>query len=451
MTDPVTAKYAKHVNPAFVDLLGTFGYGRVFVRGEGCFLVDDQGRRYLDALAGFGATNLGHNHPKLLTRVRDFLDSGLPNLVHTGPQPLAADLAERLSQRSGLEVALFTSSGAEAVEAGMKVARAATGRAGFLSCEGGFHGTNLGTLSIMHGKRWRGPFEPLLAGCERVPFGDLAAASKALATKRFAAFVVEPILGEGGVIVPPAGWLAEVAAACKASGTLLVVDEVQTGMGRTGTLFAVQPSGVVPDVLVLAKSLGGGLVPIGAALVSADLHQRAYGKPDRFDLHSSTFAGNALACACALATLDILDEEQLIANAERRGRQLCDGLRTRLAGHPLVREVRGAGLLVGIELGPATDSFASRLSAPLVRTVAREVFGQWLALRLLEAGIVAQPASQQWDVLRLEPPLTIDEAGITAIIDAVGAILDEYRSTPPVLADVAKRLGEQWRRGWTFR
>jgi putrescine aminotransferase len=448
---PAVAKYARHVNPAFVKLLGLFGYGRLFVRARDVWVWDHGGRQYLDFLAGFGSANVGHNHSRLRERLRAFLDEEALNLCHVGPSAHAAELAEALAELADpLTVCLFASGGGEAVEAGLKLARAATGRAGFLYCRGGFHGTNLGTLSVMGEERMRRPFEPLLAGCERVPFADLAALKGPLATRRFAAFLVEPVQCEAGVVLPPAGYLAEAQELCRRSGTLLVLDEVQTGLGRTGTMFAYQAEGFVPDVLVLAKALSGSLAPVSAALVRPELHARAYGATDRFDLHGSTFAGNALSCVTALETLRVLADEDLIANSNARGAELLARLRERLAGHPLVREVRGRGLLVGVELGPTDTGLLNRLSPALVELVSRKAFGQWVALRLLERGIICQPASQQWNVLKLEPPLTARSEHVGQLVEALGEVLDEYRGVAPVVKDVTERLLRQFLAGWKF-
>ncbi len=447
---PAVARYARHVNPAFVRLLGVYGYGRLFVRARDVWVWDSTERQYLDFLAGFGAVNIGHNHPRLRQCLHAFLDTEALNLCHVGPSAHAADLAEKLAGLAGpLQVCLFSSSGAEAVEAGLKLARAATGRAGFLYCRGGFHGTNLGSLSVMGPTRLRRPFEPLLAGCTAIPFGDLDRLRQELAGKRYAAFLVEPILGEGGVVLPPPGYLAEACDLCRRHGTLLVLDEVQTGLGRTGRLFACQGEGITPDVLVLGKSLGGSLAAISATLTTAELHHRAYGSMGRFDLHSSTFGGNALACAAALETLNIIEDEGLTARSRERGGQLLASLQKRLAGHPLVRQVRGAGLLVGVELGP-TDDLLGRVAPWLVEQVARGVLGQWLALRLLEAGVIVQPASQCWNVLRLEPPLTVQPAQVEQVVETLGNILDEYRGLGRLLQDVGARLGRQMLAGWRF-
>jgi putrescine aminotransferase len=450
VANAAVARHARHVNPAFVRLLGRLGYGRVFVRAQGVHLWDSAGRRYLDLLSGFGSANVGHSHPRLLARLKRLLDEEPVHLLHVGPSPHAAELAERLAALSGLDVALFSSSGGEGVEAAMKLARAATGRTGFVYCDGGFHGTGLGALSLMGERRMRRPFEPLLAGCQAVAFGDVAALERALAARTAAAFVVEPIQAEAGVRLPRAGYLQEAQELCRRHGSLLVLDEVQTGLGRTGCLFACQREGVVPDVLVLAKSLSGGIAPIAATLTRRELHARAYGSRARFDLHGSTFAGNALSCAAALETLHILEDERLPERSAALGERWLLRLRERLAGHPLVRDVRGRGLLLGIELGPTDAGLLNRAAPFVVRRMARDVFGQWVALKLLEAGFLVQPAAHAWNVVRLEPPLTIGEDELDAATDALAGVLHEYRGLAALSRDVLARLRAQRRRRWEF-
>lgn len=447
---PAVQQYARHVNPAFVKLLGVFGYGRLLTRAKDVWVWDHAGREYLDLLAGFGSVNLGHNHPRLLERLRRYLTEDALQFVHVGPSPHAAALAARLAEVSGLDVALLSSSGAEAVEGGIKLARAATGRSGVVSCVGGYHGTSLGTLSIMGSPRMRAPFEPLLPGCVQVPWGDLPALERALRPRTAAAFVVDPFNCEVAAAPPPPGYLAAAQDLCRRHGTLLVLDEVQTGLGRTGTLFAYQAEGFVPDVLALAKSLSGGVVPVGATLTRADLLQRAYGTTDRFDLHNSTFGGNGLACAAALETLDIVEQQGLARASAERGADLLARVRARLAGHPLVKDVRGRGLLVSIELGPTEQGWLNRLAPALVRAVSRQVFGQWAAVKILERGVIVQPATQHWDVLKLEPPLTIQPPEVERAVAALGDVIDEYRGVGPLVNDVVERLGAQFMAGWAF-
>ena len=445
---PAVAKYARHVNPAFVELLNVLGYGRLYARARDVWIWDDRENRYLDCLAGFGCVNLGHNHPRLAQRLEGFLRAQPLNHFHVGPSPFMAELAELLAQSTAepLEVTLFCNSGAEAVEAGMKLARAATGRRKFVYCTGGYHGTSLGTLAVMGDGRKRQAFEPSLVDTVEIAFGDPASLRQALSGRDVAAFVVEPVQGEGGVRLPPREYLKEAQALCRRLGTLLILDEVQTGIGRTGTLFAhegaQESEGMVPDVLVLAKALGGGLASIGVALTSRELHRKAYGSMDRFDWHSSTFGGNSFSCVAAIETLRILKDENLAANAAARGGQLIARLREKLAGHPFVKEIRGRGLLVGIEIGPTQSGWMNRLAPSLVALASRKVFGHWMSLKLLERGIVCQPAALRWDVLKVEPPLTIREAEVGSFVDAVVEIFEEYRDLPKLLADVARRLAK---------
>lgn len=450
--EAVTRRYAEHVNPSLVQLLGALGFGRVFVRASGCTLWDARGRAYLDFLAAFGAVPLGHNHEGLREALHRALDEDLAHLVHTGPQPKSADLAFALAERMPeLPVALLSLSGSDAVESAIKLARSATRRAGILCCEGGFHGLGLGALSIVGPSRFREPVEPLLPGVSRVPFGDLGAAEQALRSRSFAIFLLEPILAEGGVVLPPEGYLREVAALCRKHGTVFALDEVQTGLGRTGTLFACQREAVIPDVLVIGKALGGGLLPVSAAMTTRDWHQRAF-SGERFDLHGSTYAGYALGSALGLAVLEAIDTQGLVARADSLGARLRDGLGRRLDGHPFVKEVRGRGLLVGIELGPTGSGLLSRLAPGAVAALSERAFGQWVALCLLELPrpILMQPASQRWNVLRLEPPLTVEPADIDYAIEAVGGVLDRYRDLGPLLSDLTARLGRQWWNGGMF-
>lgn len=448
---PAIRLYAEHVNPAFVRLLGTLGYGRVFTKARGMIVRDADGREYLDFLAGFGAINLGHNHEKLVDALSRALRDEVPNVLHVGPQAYAGELGARLAALvPELPMALFANSGGEAIEAAMKLARGATGRPGYVYCDGGYHGTGLGNLSVMGHARFRAPFEPLLSGCVAVPFGDLDALERAL-RERPAAFIVEPIQAEAGVRIPPDGYLLEAARLCRERGTLLVLDEVQTGLGRTGKMFAFQHEpGFLPDVLVLGKSLGGSIVPISVALTTRELHEKVLGTMQSFDLCGSTFSGNAFACRAALATLDILEEERLSENAAMVGARMRRQLDRALGDHPFVRSVRGRGLLLGVELGPTQGGFLGKLKKKAVEKVSEAVFGQWLAVRLLEEGILAQPASQAWNVLRLEPPLVVDEEQADRCVDTVARILREYDDLTSLVSDVGKRLGRQALTGWGF-
>jgi putrescine aminotransferase len=283
-----------------------------------------------------------------------------------------------------------------------------------------------------------------------VPFGDRDALAAVLKKERIAGVLLEPIQGEAGVVIPPDDYLREAQGLCREHGALIMLDEVQTGLARCGTLFAYQNLIDAPDVLILGKALGGGLIPISATLTTRELHQRAYGSMWKFDLHGSTYSGNALACRVALEVLAMIDDDELAARSNRLGERLVHGLRRRLDGHPLVRDVRGRGLLVGLELGPTGKGVVQRLLPSMVEGLSRQVLGQWLSLRMLERGYICQPASQQWNVLKLTPPLSVNENEIDDAIATIGAVLDDYRKLRPLLADVSRRLGSQWLDGWGF-
>jgi putrescine aminotransferase len=439
------------VNPAFIRLLGMLGYGRVMTRARGGTIWDAEGRAYQDFLAGFGTNAFGHSPPALVSALRAALDEDLPNVLHTGPQSWAARLGGAFARRvPHLGMCLLSLSGGEAVEAALKLARASSGRGHLVYAGGGFHGTGFGNLSVMGHARWQRPFQPLLPACTAVPYGDLGALEHVLARHKTAAFLVEPIQAEAGVVLPPSGYLVGAQALCRKRGALMILDEVQTGMGRTGKLFAFQHEpGLQPDVVVAGKALGGGLLPVSATLTTRDLVEKAYGSMTKFDLHGSTYAGYALGCRVALAVLDAIDDA-VLARVLAQGDALQRGLRDRLAGHPFVRTIRGAGLLVGIELGPTGDGPVDRATAGVKELVAKQVFGQWLAIRLLERGFLCQPASQQWNVLKLTPPLDVDEASVGAMVDAVASVLGEYASLGPLLADVAKRFSKQLANGGAF-
>lgn len=447
-----TQKFAAHVNPSLVKLLGAVGHGRVYTRGRGTKLWDSEGDEYLDAYAAAGTTILGHNPDKLLERLRAMLGDDVPGRVH-GIDAHAATLGAELARlTTPLTRCAFSTTHSDAIDSAMKLARAATRRKGFVHCKGAHHGTTLGPLSIMGHGRLRDPFEPLVPQCYETVFGDLAALEKVLAERKPAAFFVEPIQAEAGVIVPRPGYLFEARALCKKHDVLFVLDEAQTGLGRTGSMFAWQREDFVPDMLVVGEALGGGLVPIAAIATTPEVHDRAYGRINRFDLHGSPFSGWSLPCRVATATLRILEEDRLVEAADERGEQLIERLRDVVADHPFVRSVRGRGLLVGLELGlttPKSSGLFSRILPGLASVVSKRVLGQWLAIRLLEHGIVCQPATLQWNVLKIEPPLTITAPEVDQIVDSIVAVLKQHTELLPLLTDVGQRLGSQLLSNWS--
>jgi putrescine aminotransferase len=329
--------------------------------------------------------------------------------------PLAGRLARALAELTpgDLTYSFFANSGTEAVEGALKLARAATGRAKIVATLDAYHGKTIGALSASGREAFKTPFHPLLADVEHVPYGDDSSLDEAL--RGAAAFIVEPVQGEGGINVPPAGYLARAREACDRHGALLIADEVQTGLGRCGFLFACERDGVVPDVMVLAKGLSGGVVPIGAFVARPSAWNAAYGKAPL--IHTSTFGGNPLACAAALAALEVLRDEHLVANARARGEQLLAGARRIASEYPsVVREARGLGLLAGIEL-------------------TSEGYGGTIVPEMLKAGVTAAWTLNQQRVIRLEPPLIVTAAeidrGLAALRGGVHVAAERLGSLSP--------------------
>lgn len=403
--------YVRHVAPFRGFVLNRLGIDKTFVRGAGCYLYDDEGRRYSDFVAQYGAVPFGHDPAPIWTALGAMRASGEPNLAAMSMLPAAGALAEALLAvaPSGLNHVIFGNSGAEAVEIALKLARSSTHRRGVLSTRDAFHGLTLGGLSATGRPFYQQDFGAPVPGFDFVPFGDLSALEQALAANPefYAAFVVEPIQGEGGIHVAPPGYLAQAHALCRRYGVLFVVDEVQTGLGRTGDLFACEYEGIHPDVLVVAKALGGGLMPIGACLSTA----AAYA--DLFDLrHSSTFAGNALACRVGLAALDVLtgDDGRLIGDVKRRGAALFTalaGLRAEFGD--VISDIRGRGLMLGVELD--LDGLAQRQCGLLACLHEAGMLLQLVTSYLLNVEQIRIAAAIGGEcVLRIEPPLVVDDA-----------------------------------------
>ena len=349
--------------------------------------------------------------------------------------PLASALAAALAGVTPglLQKTFLCNSGAEAVEAALKLSRAATRRPGLLYCGNSFHGKTFGALSVTGRARYQDPFRPLLPGCRAVPFGDLNALDEAVRSRRFAAFIVEPIQGEGGIIVPPQGYLREAQRLCHDTGTLLVLDEVQTGLGRTGYLFAAEHDGVEPDVMVLAKSLGGGIMPIGACIATDEIWQRAYGSRERCLLHTSTFGGNSRACAVALKTLEVLAREDLPGQARRKGERFLAQLRTLAGESALIKEVRGRGLMVGIDLQASGRNLAPRQM--------QDYLGAAICGLLLEEhGIITAFALNNPNTIRFEPPLIVSDEQLDFAVESLADILRRHRSLGRAAFALGRRL-----------
>src|SRR5919198_1213948 len=425
---------ARHLDSSLVDVLRILGFDKQYVSAQGSYLYDSAGRPHLDFHTGEGFASLGHNHPDVRDALQATLAADLADGVQIHYSALAGMLAEELSRRlpDGLDAVFFASTGAEAVDSAMKFARAATGRPRLLSCDSSFHGVTLGPLSLVGDEFFKEGFGPLLPGCERVPFGDLSRLEAQLRTKDVAAFIVEPIQGRM-VTLPQGGYLQAAQALCRRYGTMFVVDEVQTGLGRTGAWFALEHWGLEPDVVLVGKALSGGYVPVSAMVTRRDVYQKAVGTLERSYVHQSTFGRNRLSMAAGLAALRVIERDGLVECAARMGTLLRDGLAELRQRYEMIGEVRGSGLMIGIEL-QAPRSRAAQLGTRLLRMASEGLFPQLVVIPLhRDHGVITMAAGKN-DVIKLLPPLTLSEPEALSFLDA----LDQ------VLADCSGAASKNW-------
>ena len=437
--------YARHVNPQFVRMLRTIGFDRTWSRADGPYIFDSDGRRYLDMNGGFGMFNVGRNNPRIREALVQLLDLNTPGSVQLGvslfPGLLAEELVRRLPAR--LERVLFTSSGTEAVEAALKLGRAAAGRSRVLSAEKGFHGLTLGSLSANGGPEWSERFGPLLPEFGRVPFNDLGALETELRREDVALFLVEPVQGKG-VNLPDPGYLEGAQGLCRRYGTLFCVDEVQTGFGRTGRMFALEHWGLEPDIVTVSKALSGGYVPVGACVMSKAVYDSVFDSLEHALSHGSTFAPNDLGMAAGLATLNELDEQDLVERSARLGKLLLERTRPLAERYEVVREVRGLGLMWAIEFQePAGGSRSWRL----LERRQPGIFSQLVAVPLFsDHAILIQTAGHNMNVLKGIPSLTVSEEDVEHFTSALEQTLQRAQKIPSAMmrfALKAARAGRQ--------
>ena len=423
--------YQDRVNPQWVRLLDVLQMNARYTRCEGTELFTDDGRLILDFLSGYCVHNVGHNHPAVIAAIREELESCGPAMIQTHVAERAGELAEKLCQRAGgkLTKAFFASSGSEGIEAAIKLARAYTGRAGLLYADGAFHGLTCGALSLMGDSFWREGFGPMLPGTEAIPFDDLDALEKKLSTKKFAAFIVEPIQSEAGIRVPHPRYFRAAQDLCRSYGTLLVLDEVQTGMYRTGPFLAAQRYAVQPDMVVLAKAMSGGLIPVGAVLMTDGVYDATYGSLRRAIIHTSTFSENGLAMRAALATLEVLEREKLGDRALEMGHNLQERLAETLRGYEMVKDVRGEGLLLGIEFA-APKTLRLRIPFEAFMRIHPAMFGQIVVMRMFrDHGILTQICGNNFTVLKVAPPLVVNEGQIEEFVAAIADVAELAHSS----------------------
>jgi ornithine--oxo-acid transaminase len=425
--------WARTINPQFVRVLRTIGFDRPWVRSEGAYLIDAGGDRYLDMLGGFGMYNVGRNNPRVRAALVEALELDTPGMLAMGVTALPGLLADELIRRAGGRIGrcLFTSSGTEAVEAALKLGRAATKRARVLSTDHGFHGLTLGSLSANGNPEFTRRFQPLLPGFSHTPFGDLDALERELRSEDVAVFIVEPIQGKG-VNLPPAGYLEGAQEICRRYGTLFCIDEVQTGFGRTGTMFAFEHWGLEPDLVPLAKSLSGGYVPVGALLMSRAVHEAVFDSMTNALSHGSTFAPNELAMAAGLATLRELDDEQLVERSARLGERLLELTRPLVDELDVVRDVRGLGLMWAIEF--EGDGRMYRM----LERAQRGLFAQLVVVPLFsDHRILTQVAGHDMAVVKVLPPLMLGDDDLDVFVDALRETVKKARRMPTSLTKFA--------------
>lgn len=406
------SKYEKYINPAQAKLFRFMGLASVEGHAEGWTITDSEGREFIDCLGGYGMFALGHRHPKVVEAVEKAL--------HTMPmcgkvlfnRPMA-DLAEALAEITpgDLQYSFFVNSGTETVEGCLKVARLATKRKKFVAANNAFHGKTMGSLTATGRDLYREPFKPLLDGFTHVPFGNIAAMESAV-DEETAAVILEPIQGEGGIIIPPAGYLRQVKELCEAKGALFIADEVQTGIGRTGAWFGVNHEDVKPDLMACAKALGGGVMPIGAIIGTPRAWQGLIEAPF---LHTSTFGGNQLACAAGVAAISVIKEENLLERGAEIGAYLKAGLESIAAEFPsVISEVRGRGMMIGIEL-------------------TKEGAGGMLMSLMIDKSIIVAYTLNNPKVIRMEPPLIMPK-------EVVDYVLEQFRDAVATTASVIEDL-----------
>jgi ornithine--oxo-acid transaminase len=421
-----TSNYNDYVNPQWVSLLNLLGMNVEYERCLGCELFTKDGRRVLDFLSGYCVHNTGHNHPYIIRALKNEMDRSGPAMLQSHAPEIAGDLARRLCELAGgkLEKVCFGSSGSEGVEAAVKFARATTGRSGIVYAKSSFHGLTAGALSLMNDAFWQEGFRPLLPDAHGVPYGDLAALGNAVASKRHAAFIVEPLQAEGGIHVPTPAYLQQAQELCRRTGTLFILDEVQTGMYRTGTFLAAHQFDLRPDMVVLAKALSGGLMPVSALLMSNKIYHAVYSSLKRAIVHTSTFGENTLSMRAGLATLDVLEDEQLGKRALGLGESFRAKLRRELAGFDMVNEVRGMGLLNGIEFVPP-KKLAFRTLYEAFNKIHPAMFGQIVVMRMFrEKGILTQICGNNFMVLKAAPPLMVTSEQADEFVEAIRDVVE---------------------------
>ena len=438
--------HSEHINPAFVKVLKAIGFDKGYVRGEGAYLWDAAGNKYLDLLTGWGVFALGRNHPKIKAILKQILDQDMPNLVRMECSLLSGLVAEKLTSHTSenLSRVFFCNSGTESIETAIKFARCATGRQGIIYCDHAFHGLTTGSLALNGSEFFKARFGELMPGGQMVPFNDLVSLEQALSSKKAAAFIVEPVQGKTCEVVAD-GYLAEAQRLCRKYGTLLICDEVQCGLGRTGKWFAYQHwPDVEPDIICVAKALSGGYVPVGAVITRPRIMDGVFDSMERCVVHSNTFGQNDMAMACALASLHVIEEDKLVENAATLGEYTIGRLRDISKSCPFVSEVRGKGLMFGIDFARPESNFKLKMAWDMLHKLNFGVFGQMIIIPLLNKHhILSQVAGYHIEVIKFLPSITVTQEDMDWFLGAMEEVLIDTTRVPGAAWDTVLGLAKR--------
>jgi len=438
--NPRFENHLKYMNPQMPKVLKTIGFDKTYVRGEGAYLWDQAGERYLDLLSGYGVFNLGRYHPVVVRTLKEMLEWKDANLVQMDCPLLSGALAKELVERSpkGNRV-YFTSTGAETVETAIKFAKCYTKKNRLLFLDHGFHGLTVGALSVMGNHEFRDGFGELLPHCEKINLNDLKRLEVELKKGDVAAFIYEPIQGKG-VFIPENGFLKAAEDLCLKYGALTIADEVQTGMGRTGKFFACEHENLKPDLLLISKALSGGLIPIGAVIGTSPIFKSVFSRMDRCMVHSSTFGKNSLSAAMGLASLWVLEKQGLMERATVIGEQLMKGLNRLKGSYEMLGEIRGRGCMIGIEF-KAPRSLQLKMGWALLHKLDQSLFPQLLIIPLMrDYRILTQTSGQDQDIIKLLPPLVLSDEDINYFLESFEKVLKLAHRFPGAVWDLGKSL-----------
>ncbi len=421
--------HMKYISPHMARVQKIIGFDKIYNRGEGAYLWDTDGVRYLDLLAGYSVFNLGRQHPVVKQAMLEYLNLERPTLVKMDCPLLAGLLAEELVKRmpAGLDAIFFANSGADAVDTAIKFARYATRRPRVVYLDHSFHGLTLGTLSINGGEGFRKGFEPLIPDTTVVKMNDLESLERELRKGDVAAFIVEPIQGKG-VYIPEENYLPEAQRLCRKHGVQFICDEVQVGLGRAGKFLCCEHWNLEPDMITIAKSLGGGYVPVSAVIMRREINNRVFGHLKRAQVHSTTFGQNDMGMAAGLATLSVLDEEKIVERSATVGAKLLAELVALKDKHEMIADVRGKGLIIGIEFRPP-GNLALKAAWAAIEAAERGLFTQLVVMSLMrDHHMMTQVGGPGVNIIKLLPPLIIGDEEVDAIVNAFDTIMDETKN-----------------------